>query len=167
LTLLLAHKGTLTTSKITATLNIKYHTAHRIMAELKGAGLVDIKEPETETEEKIMTLKEEFDWFLSDKFKELRQGFIPTDNTEEIKEYSSMDKEQEDTTLEEKNPLITYDYNCYECARINHGTPIYQTNSLSDYQKHWTTSGHKGQCQPGISDIEKHGWERQGKEWEI
>ena len=67
---------------------------------------------------------------------------------------------------EEETQKTTYYYNCYECARVNHGTPVYQTNSLSDYQKHWITSGHKGPRQPNLVDIEYYGWERQGRDWE-
>lgn len=51
--------------------------------------------------------------------------------------------------------------------RVNHGTAVYQTNSKNDYQQHWITSGHSGSCYPGLADIEQHGWERQGKEWDI
>lgn len=38
-------------------------------------------------QEKEITLKNDLDWFRSDEFKELRQGFEPTDNSEFIKEY--------------------------------------------------------------------------------
>ena len=172
--LLIAWKGTLTTRLMKSSLNISHKTAHRIMTELKAVGLVDIEESASLTEEKVIILKDEFDWFLGEEFSKLREGFIPTDNTEEMEEYNSNEKgkpseesAESEPTLEEKIPPITYDYNCYECARINHGTPVYQTNSLNDYQKHWISSGHNGPCQPGIADIEKHGWEPQGKEWEI
>lgn len=126
--LLIAHKGTLTTKLITESLRNSPHTAPRIMIELKAVGLDDMKESETTTEEKQITLKDEFDWFLTEEFNQLRQGFIPTDNSEEMK--------QQYSSLEEKIPLITYDYDCYECIMANHGTPVYQTNSKSDYEKH-------------------------------
>jgi hypothetical protein len=58
-------------------------------------------------------------------------------------------------------------YDCYECRKANHGTPVYQSDSFSDYQTHWITSNHKGPCQPGLADLELYGWERQGKNWEI
>jgi predicted transcriptional regulator len=161
--LLIAWKGTLTTRLMKSSLNISHKTAHRIMTELKAVGLVDIEESASQTDEKVIILKEEFDWFLGEEFSELREGFIPADNTEEMEEYN----EKREPTLEEKIPLLTYDYSCYECARINHGTPVYQTDSLTDYQRHWTISGHPGPCRPGLADIEKHGWQPQGKEWEI
>ena len=173
--LLIAHKGTLTTSIIIKSLNTNHHTAHRIMAELKAVELVDLKESETETEteteEKQIKLKQEFDWFITEEFKNLREGFKPTDYSDHIKQYCK----KYDINLEEKTPpcntieetpIIKYDYNCYECVKANHGTPVYQTNSLSDYQRHWITSGHKGPCQPSLVDIEYHGWIPQGREWE-
>ena len=63
--LLIAHKGFLDTSMIIQSLNTTPPTARRIMAELKAVELVDLKEPETETEQKEITLKEDFEWFLS------------------------------------------------------------------------------------------------------
>lgn len=162
--LLLAHNGELTTKIITESLNSSPHTAHRIMVELKAIGLVDMPESQTTTEEKQITLKEDFKWFLGEEFSKLREGFIPTDNTEEMKQHDS--DSDSDSSLEEKIPLITYDYTCYECVRVNHGRAVYQTNSLSDYQDHWMTSRHKGPCRPSLIDIEYHGWQPQGKPWE-
>jgi hypothetical protein len=156
--LLIAHKGNLSTSIIIDSLNVSRPTALRIMVELKAVGLVDIEESETKTEEKEITLKQDFNWFLGEKFQQLRQGFIPTDNSEEMKEYSSGNE----SCYKEKNPLIT----CYECKRVNHGNPSYQTDSKSDYQKHWISSKHKGPCYPSLIDIQHHGWEPQGMEWE-
>jgi hypothetical protein len=103
--LLIAHKGTLTTEIITESLNTSHKTAHRIMVELKAVDLVDLKESSYSAEEKEITLKDDFDWFLSEEFSKLREGFIPTDNTEELKEYSG--KNENEPTLEEKNPLLS------------------------------------------------------------
>src|SRR5206468_9563855 len=72
--LLIAHKGTLSTSIIKKSLNTYHKVAHRIMAELKAVGLVGFSESEVQTEEKEISLNNEFDWFLSDEFNELRQG---------------------------------------------------------------------------------------------
>jgi hypothetical protein len=164
--LLIAHKGTLTTKIITESLNTSPKTAHRIMVELKAVGLVDMKESNYSTEEKEIALKDDFDWFVGEEFSKLREGFIPTDNSEEFKEYSG----KNEPTFEEKIPLITssikYDYNCYKCVKDNHGTPIYQTNSKSDYERHWLKHNIKTTCYPNKADLELHGWEPQGKEWE-
>jgi hypothetical protein len=175
--LLIAHKGTLTTSIITKSVNVAPPTARRIMAELKAVELVDLEEIDKETEEKEITLKKEFDWFITDEFKELRQGFQPTDYSEHIKEYCK--KYDIDSLKEKLDPCITQEsdslkenlppcitYECYECKKINHGRPVYQTNSESEYKKHWISSGHKGSCYPSKVDIEFHNWEPQGKDWE-
>lgn len=159
--LLIEHNGFLTTSEITISLNNSPPTARRIMAELNAVELVDLNDIETKTEEKQIILKHEFDWFLTDEFKELREGFEPTDNSEFVKEYCK----KYNTSLKEKIPPW-YTYTCYQCKKVNHGTPVYQTNSLNDYQRHWISSGHKGPCQPNLIDCEHHGWEPQGKEWE-
>lgn len=71
------------------------------MAELKAVELVDLNDIETKTEEKQIILKHEFDWFLTDEFKELREGFEPTDNSEFVKEYCK----KYNTSLKEKIPL--------------------------------------------------------------
>jgi hypothetical protein len=58
--LLIANNGRSTTSIITESLNTSPPTARRIMAELKAVELVDLKESETQTEEKEIRLKEKF-----------------------------------------------------------------------------------------------------------
>jgi len=81
--LLIAHNGTLTTSQICVSLNITNHTAHRTMAELKALELVEMEgKGEQQNSEKQIILKPEFDWFLSEDFSKLRQGFIPEDNSD-------------------------------------------------------------------------------------
>jgi hypothetical protein len=52
-------------------------------------------------QEKEITLKNDFDMFLSDEFKELRQEFEPTDNSEFIKEYCK----KYNICSEEKTPM--------------------------------------------------------------
>lgn len=169
--LLIANNGSLTTTRITESLNTSPHTAHRIMAELKAVELVDMKEVNTATEEKQITLKEEFDWFLDDEFNTLLEGFKPSDNSVYVKVFCkrfniSLEEKRPPSNTIQQEPPITYKYDCYECKKINHGTAVYQTNSLSDYQRHWITSGHKGPCQPSLIDLEYHNWEPQNKEWE-
>lgn len=85
--LLIAYKGKLTTSIISSSLNIEAPTARRIMAELKAVELVDLEDSGTKTEEKQITLKEDFEWFLSDEFEELMEGFEPSDNSEFVEQY--------------------------------------------------------------------------------
>jgi len=167
--LLIANNGVLATGRITKSLNTTVPTALRIMAELKAVELVDMEEPENPTQEKEIALKQEFDWFLGEEFNTLLEGFKPSDNSEFVqafcKKFEVSFKEKtppSNTETPEQAPL----YNCYECAKRNHGTPIYQTNSLSDYQQHWLKSGHKGPCQPSLVDCQFHDWQPQGKPWE-
>jgi hypothetical protein len=81
--MLLTSNGRLTTTEITGTLNISPPTARRTMTELSNLELVDMTD-EDEGEKEIQ-LKPEFEWFLSKEFKKLREDFVPTDNTEEMK----------------------------------------------------------------------------------
>jgi hypothetical protein len=86
--LLLAHNGTLTTSKIIESLDCSDSTARRTMTEFKAIGLVSM-ESVTSSHEKCIILKDKFSWFLSDAFKQLREGFEATDYGEWLKEKGS------------------------------------------------------------------------------
>jgi predicted transcriptional regulator len=83
---LLANSGILTVNQITDCLNVSEPTARRTMIELKALGLVDAEKKHIEGNDGIkrytlvMTLKEEFKWFLSSDFKELRDGFKPIED---------------------------------------------------------------------------------------
>jgi hypothetical protein len=73
--ILIANKGTLTTSQICDFLNTTKPTALRTMTELKATGLVGmdvIKTDDGYNTTNTIKLKPEFDWFLSDEFKELK-----------------------------------------------------------------------------------------------
>jgi predicted transcriptional regulator len=75
--ILLEHKGKLTTSMITKSLNTSYNTAKRTMAELIAIGLVTLGEVHVESEDntttqKEITLVEKFNWFLSEEFSAVR-----------------------------------------------------------------------------------------------
>jgi hypothetical protein len=84
---LLANDGALTTSQITGALNISSPTARRTMTELSVLDLVYMTElGECEDHEKKITLKPEFDWFLTEEFKQLREGFVPADYSKEMKQ---------------------------------------------------------------------------------
>ena len=71
LDLLIANKGTLTTSQITESLRIHNNSAKRTMTEFKGLELVtmDRVDDNSNSEYKI-TLNPKFDWFLTDEFKQ-------------------------------------------------------------------------------------------------
>ena len=72
--LLMAYRGKLTTSQITVSLNMSNPTAKKTMAELLAIGLVTLGEIESQqgSLEKQITLKDEFDWFLSSDFQSVR-----------------------------------------------------------------------------------------------
>jgi predicted transcriptional regulator len=80
---LLINDGKLTTTQITGALNISSPTARRTMTELSILELVNMTE--IDEKEKKIKLKPEFEWFLSEEFKKLREEFVPTDNTEDMK----------------------------------------------------------------------------------
>jgi hypothetical protein len=76
--LLLAHNGVLNTTQMEDYLSFSPPTIRRIMTEFKATRLVKI-EAVGSSHQQSMCLKDEFRWFLSDEFKKLRGGFIPTD----------------------------------------------------------------------------------------
>jgi hypothetical protein len=80
--ILISNDGILNTSQICEYLNTTPPTALRTMTELKAVGLVDMFEGTGyhNTETKV-SLKPEFNWFLTSRFKELRAG-----NENEFKE---------------------------------------------------------------------------------
>ena len=87
LDLLIANKGTLTTSQITTAMRISNNTAKRTMTEFKGLELVTMERNNNDnsnSEYKII-LNPKFNWFLTDEFKKLRDNFKPTDNKEYLK----------------------------------------------------------------------------------
>ena len=114
--LLLAYNGTLTTNQITESLNVSDHTAQRTMTEFKALGLVSMqKEPILCTDgitrdSWVISLKEKFNWFLSEEFKSLREGFKPERGREKEDSISSKNGETIEqnsgvSTVEEKSPL--------------------------------------------------------------
>jgi hypothetical protein len=85
--LLLREGGTLTTNQVTAFLNVTANTAKRTMVELVALNLVDTNESAEGTphnEQKKIYLKDEFKWFTTDEFKELRGDFVPEANNDEM-----------------------------------------------------------------------------------
>jgi Mn-dependent DtxR family transcriptional regulator len=105
---LLAYNGSLTTNQITEFLDVSKPTALRTMTELKALGLVDMKEQLIQCEDgikrNVMVIslkKEQFDWFLSEEFKTLRQGFKPEESKAEAEQY---DEDIASDARKEKSP---------------------------------------------------------------
>ena len=92
LDLLIAHKGTLITSQITAAMRISNNSAKRTMTEFKGLELVTMDRvgDNSNSEYKII-LNSKFNWFLTDEFKNLRDGFKLTENKEYVKSKNKKD----------------------------------------------------------------------------
>jgi hypothetical protein len=64
------------------------------MSELKVLGLVDSNDNSTEDSNSIkqISLKKEFEWFLSEEFKKLREEFKTTDDSESVNEKGVKEK---------------------------------------------------------------------------
>jgi hypothetical protein len=103
--LLLSSRGTLTTSQITNGLKISKNTALKTMAQLKVLGLVEGDMVDIEDEEftevigepndnspKSITLVKDFEWFLSEEFQGLREGFVPDGKSKYDKNLESVKK---------------------------------------------------------------------------
>jgi hypothetical protein len=84
--LVLANKGRpLFTSEIIKSLNISPQTARRKMLEFRAIGLVD-EEYSGSSHELYIQLKPEFNWFLGEEIKQIRDGFEPADYRRHLKE---------------------------------------------------------------------------------
>ena len=105
LDLLIAHKGTLTTSQITTEMRISNDTAKRTMTEFKGLELVTmerINKDSSNSEYKI-TLNPKFDWFLTEVFSELRNGFKPNSYQDLLKSTRANNRKSDSGTSNNNN----------------------------------------------------------------
>ena len=100
--LLLAHKGELTTSKITMSLNMTAPPARRTMFELQAVEIAELIETSNPTEEKTILLKDEFKWFLSEEFDKLREKFRPEDYKEYLEKRKKSLKEKPTPRIEDE-----------------------------------------------------------------
>lgn len=101
--LILAGDGKMTTTQIVKSLNISSSTALRTMAELKALELVSGNFGDDQdylyegmenysNEQYKITLHPDFDWFLTDEFKKLREGYIPKGVCKYTKDDASIKK---------------------------------------------------------------------------
>jgi hypothetical protein len=128
LDLLIANNGTLTTSQITASMNISNSTAKRTMTEFKGLELVSMEktDPNKSNSEYKITLNSKFDWFLNEEFQTLRDNFEPTDNQEFLKSKSNNDN---DDSAAIKKPPVLGDPKQVESSKSNNREII---NNIND-----------------------------------
>jgi hypothetical protein len=200
--ILLGNNGILTVNQITESLNVSEPTARRTMTELKALGLVNMQKADAVCVDGIIrnsliiTLKEEFNWFLSDEFKTLRQDFVPAptctmvEGTEDQEEASSNHDNNnnnnlvENEAMKEKSPPYLPSNNSLDSdnddenqigvyggknsftAYSCYHCDGFHTDSQSDYERH-NVLNHPGKgAYPSKAEIEKRGLKPQGKEWE-
>lgn len=83
LDILLEKNGHCKTTDFMEKLACSRATALKTMKELEIIGLVTLHEEESKTKpDKVATLKEDFKWFLTQEFKDLRRGIVRLDNLE-------------------------------------------------------------------------------------
>ena len=95
----------MTTSQITTAMRISNDTAKRTMTEFKGLELVTMERTnkDSSNSEYKITLNPKFNWFLTEKFSELRNGFKPTSYTDLLKSNKSIKKDSKDSTNNSNN----------------------------------------------------------------
>jgi hypothetical protein len=108
--ILIENDGVLKTSQIVDSLNTTNPTARRTMTELKATGLVYMhdSDPGEYNSEKEIHLKPEFEWFLSDKFAELRglkEKHPPRTDLETPYHSPAFNHLNEKLVLEQESPL--------------------------------------------------------------
>jgi len=126
--LLIASKGKLTSNRIVQSLNMSKPTALKTMIEFKAIGLVEISDSEEIGANNLplrrISLRPEFDWFLTDEFERLREGFVPTDHRDYMKKSMMIGEETEEVEEETRkgNGTHTHDNLNFENGNGNgHG----------------------------------------------
>jgi hypothetical protein len=110
--------------QITEYLNISKPTALRTIAEIKAVGLVDEDEVMVDSNlVKRVTLRHEFDWFLSEGFAELNEDFKPVDYSEFLKE--------KDRHLDQRKEKLPPHTSCENDDASKENLPLTITNSLT------------------------------------
>jgi hypothetical protein len=151
--LLITNKGSLRTSQIVDFLNTTKPTALRTMTELKATGLVDMNDenPGEYNSEKEISLKPEFEWFLSDKFKELRRCKEKYPPQEDISSYND-----NDTKISIETEVFPYPFPCGGQNSLHQNITIfscnycsYETSNETEFNRHTVT---KHPNQPGYPD---------------
>jgi hypothetical protein len=174
--ILIGNNGSLTTSQICEFLNTTPPTARRTMTELKATGLVQMEETKSSDGYNttfMITLKSEFDWFLSNEFKELKEGgggrkkntpYADTDNDTTLSTDNHVRGGENsfhppNNVIEDTFTNLEYPPKCYHC-NVNSFT------TKDQYERH-VVSYHKNlPCYPGPADLEKFVLTPQGMSWE-
>jgi hypothetical protein len=145
--ILIANNGVLKTSQIVDYLNTTKPTALRTMTELKATRLVDMYDvdPGEYNSEKEIRLKPEFEWFLSEKFRELRrckEKLPPRKDTLDNILYTKSHYKGENS-LHLKTEAFPYPFPCGGKNSLHQNITTfscnycdYETDSSTDYNKH-------------------------------
>jgi DNA-binding transcriptional ArsR family regulator len=100
--LLLKKGGELKTSDITKGLRVSEPTVRRTMREFYALGIVDISAiSQYNNAELKITLNSEYDWFKSQEFEKLREGFVP----------SNHGVSKDNNSIDSSNGITNNDYN--------------------------------------------------------
>jgi hypothetical protein len=132
--LLLAHGGKLQTPTIIDSLNVTSPTANRTMTEFKAIGLVDTDNVGSSHVNEI-TLKPEFNWFLTPEFRELRDNYKPQKYTEKEKHDESTGGTSNDDNNDSDGSQSQQEAdNCTaaESTIIENSKNIFQTSEIYD-----------------------------------
>jgi hypothetical protein len=171
--LLLEFGGELTTTEIEQSLNVSDKTAKRTMAELKAIELVSVGEIESHhggSSELQIKLFDQFKWFLSPEFKELRgrserKNFTPLlvneNTTQNCLIQDKVEEGRFSSAENEDRKELEYPPNCYYCNECFDGI------GKQSYEKHVLSRHPKKPCYPGLADIEHHSLVAKGMWWEI
>ena len=142
LDLLIANNGTLTTSQITASMNISNSTAKRTMTEFKGLELVNMEktDPNKSNSEYKITLNSKFGWFLNEEFKTLRDNFKPTNNQEFLKLKSN----NNDDSAAIKKPPVLGDQQDQSQTKEKDGSSNREPNIKTEINTNNDNDSHRG-----------------------
>ena len=168
--LLIEHRGKLSTSLIADSLNTSDNTAKRTMAEFKAVGLVnvgDVTKPTKigATTEKLITLNDDFGWFLSDDFHTIRNLPPYSSGPRAVQNDPVIQEEHEELGgyfsygVNESPELSVFPPKCYRCDFSNY-------NTKGEYDYHCVTRHPGKPGYPGPADIKESNLTPQGMSWE-
>lgn len=112
--LLIASNGKLTSNRIVQSLNMSKPTALKTMIEFKAIGLAEMGDSEERGANNLpvrqIVLRPEFDWFLTDEFGKLREGFVPTDHRSHMKMNTTKEEaDEEEVQTHKENGTHTHE----------------------------------------------------------
>jgi hypothetical protein len=146
LSLLIAHKGELTTPLIVQSLNTSKYVARKTMTEFKAIGLVDMEivrlddnNQDTQYNNRVVaqiTMKEKFNWLLDEKFEQLREGFEPQDYSGYVDSGSGGSRDRREREGQDPMPRQTQQNDSQGSQKVKEAAnSITTTEKQSDFWK--------------------------------